>query len=208
MALRKLLTKRLFDGSKTTPSSAATFERAIAPPPPPASLLASPESSAGDRGFFRRFLLRRAVYHSSPTRLPEFLSLPVGEKLREKLRGINNATVAGDRLRFTQAPEPPIAGDSVVGNGVSVEEARKILRAAMVEKVKAKLRDVPATSISYSEFLRICVEACENRDQGEEFAKMLDDAGNVIVLGSVVFLRPEQVLQNFCMTFSFLPFLF
>ena len=34
---------------------------------------------------------------------------------------------------------------------------------------------------------------CENEDQGAEFAKMLDDSGNVIVLGNVVFLRPEQV---------------
>ncbi|TKY57744.1 Calcium uniporter protein 4 [Spatholobus suberectus] len=65
-----------------------------------------------------------------------------------------------------------------------------------MEKVKAKLRNVPESSIPYSEFLRICVESCENRDQGAEFAKILDDSGNVIVLGNAVFLRPEQVAKS------------
>ena len=62
-----------------------------------------------------------------------------------------------------------------------------------MEKLKAKLREIPKSSISYSEFVRVCVQGCENEDQGAEFAKMLDDSGNVIVLGNVVFLRPEQV---------------
>ncbi|MED6195111.1 hypothetical protein PIB30_034952 [Stylosanthes scabra] len=193
MALRKLFTKRLFDGSKTMPSPAA-LDRATAPPSTPSTFLTSPESASGDAGFFRRFLLRRAVYTSAPTRLPEFLSLPVGEKLREKLRGINNATVTGDRLGIS--PPSPLAGDSLLGSGISAEEVRKVLKATMAEKVKAKLREVPAASISYGEFLRICVETCENRDLGEEFAKMLDDAGNVVVLGNVVFLRPEQVAKT------------
>ncbi|MED6128192.1 hypothetical protein PIB30_095217, partial [Stylosanthes scabra] len=188
MALRKLFTKRLFNGSKTMPSAAA-FDRAVTPPSTPSTFLASSESTSGDAGFFRRFLLRRAVYHSAPTRFHEFLSLPVGEKLREKLRGINNAPPS-------PAPVSPIAGDSLLGSGISAEEVRKVLKATMAEKVKAKLREVPAASISYGEFLRICVETCENRDLGEEFAKMLDDAGNVVVLGNVVFLRPEQVAKS------------
>jgi hypothetical protein len=37
-----------------------------------------------DKGFFRRFLHRTAV-----DRLSEFLSIPVGEKLREKLKDIS-----------------------------------------------------------------------------------------------------------------------
>ena len=65
-----------------------------------------------------------------------------------------------------------------------------------MEKLKVKLREIPKTSISYSEFVRICVEGCKNEDQGAEFAKMLDESGNVIVLGNVVFLRPEQVLNS------------
>ncbi|KAL5558097.1 hypothetical protein UlMin_034308 [Ulmus minor] len=80
--------------------------------------------------------------------------------------------------------------------GLSVSDARKILRLSQVEKLKAKLREIPKSSISYSDFSRICVESCENQDQGNEFAKMLDESGNVIVLGNIVFLRPEQVAKS------------
>ncbi|OIW03466.1 hypothetical protein TanjilG_14691 [Lupinus angustifolius] len=190
MALRKLFTKRRFDCSQTTVSSAILENKTLSSPSLQSKTvsktsfhhreyLTSPESSDGS--FFRRFLLRRSVYNSAL-----FLSIPVGEKLREKLKGMNNI-VAGDKLNLFPAP----------GNGISVEDVRKIIRATQVEKVKAKLRDIPETSISYSEFLRVCVEACQNNsDQGAEFAKMLDECGNVIVLGNVVILRPQQVTKT------------
>jgi hypothetical protein len=70
-------------------------------------------------GFFRRFLHRRAIYHSA-TRLPEFLSLPVGDKLREKLRSIN---ITGDHLRLDglspPAKEPDPSANLVYGMTVN-----------------------------------------------------------------------------------------
>lgn len=197
MALRKTLAKRLFDGYRVTSPAVTKDFSPISPSstvvPPNASkssfhreYITSPDSS--EKGYFRRFLHRRAM---SP--LPEFLSVPVGDKLREKLRDIN---ITGDRISLEglspPAPEKAVfAGDSVFG--ISIQEAKKILRLSQVEKLKAKLREIPKSSISYSEFVRVCVQGCENEDQGAEFAKMLDDSGNVIVLGNVVFLRPEQV---------------
>ncbi|XP_027333424.1 calcium uniporter protein 4, mitochondrial-like [Abrus precatorius] len=210
MALRKLFTKRMFEGFKTTMpfeqtivSSTPLQQQTVVPPNSSQAnfhreYLASPDST--NRGFFRRFLFSRAVYHSVPARLPEFLSIPVGEKLREKLNGINNIAGAGYRLHLGDVNLPPVpaprSDDSVDGNGVSVNDARKILRAWQMEKLKAKLRNITESSVSYTEFLRICVECCENNDQGAEFAKILDDSGNVIVLGNVVFLRPEQVAKS------------
>jgi len=185
MALQKLFTKRFLDSFKTKKS----FERAMvskAVPPPPTAL----HESSDDGGFLRRFLLlRRSVYHSGSARLPELFFFPVGEKLRETLKGINSGV--------SLAPATvPITGDAVCRGGMSVEDARKILRATQMEKVKARLRNVAESSVQYSEFLQICAEACENRDQGAEFAKILDDSGHVIVLGNSVFLRPEQVLAS------------
>jgi hypothetical protein len=58
-------------------------------------------------GFFRRFLHRRAVYHSA-ARLSEFQSLPVGDKLREKLRSIN---ITGDHLRLDGLSPPAKESD-------------------------------------------------------------------------------------------------
>lgn len=209
MALHKLFTKRIFNGIKTTASSASSEHAIVSSPslqqtlnPPNASktnfhreYLSSPGST--HRGFYRRFLLRPAVYHSGTGRLPEFLSLPVGEKLRERL---NSLVRTGDRLRLGDLNLAPVKLPATSGGSeITVKNARKILKASQMEKVKVKLRDIPENSVSYSEFLRICVESCENHEQGVEFAKLLDDAGNVIVLGNVVFLRPEQV---FCSVLS------
>ncbi|KAG4944654.1 hypothetical protein JHK85_049300 [Glycine max] len=190
MVLQKLLSKHFFDGVKMRP-----FERSVVSSPTMQQQVIAPPSmlgvSSADGGFLRRFfLLRQAVYHSSPARFPDFLSLPVGEKLREKLKSINNIAGIGDCC-VALAPAP-MASDAVFGSGMSVSHARKILRVPQMEKVKAKLRNVSESSVPYSEFLRICVETCENHEQGAEFAKILDESGNVIVLGKAVFLRPEE----------------
>lgn len=186
MALRRSLSKRFLDGYRTDPSSSPlnlTFRR---------EYLSPPSDSAG-KSVFRRFLQRRAIYHSpSAARIPELMTLPVGDKLREKLGGSN---ITADRIRL-DGLIPPASLDnerSVSGCGISIDDARKIIRLSQVEKLKAKLRDIPESSISYSEFFRICVEGCGNKDQGAEFAKLLDESGSVIVLGNIVFLRPDQV---------------
>ena len=97
MVLQKMLSKRFFDGVKrTTP-----FERSVMSSPPMQQQAITPLSALGvsstDGEFlWRFFLLRRAVYHSSPAWFPDFLSLPIEEKLREKLKGINDITGVRD----------------------------------------------------------------------------------------------------------------
>ncbi|KAJ7966712.1 Calcium uniporter, mitochondrial [Quillaja saponaria] len=198
MALRKTLGKRLFDGCRA-PSPSLTLEHSPVFSP---SLLTRTNfrrdylttSDPSENGIFRRFLHRRAVYNSAAIRFPEILSLPVGEKLREKLRGIN---ITRDLLRIDGLrPQPPDSDTVDSLYGISVKDAKKILRLSQVEKLKAILKEIPKTSISYSEFFRICVDGCESEDQGAEFAKMLDESGNVIVLGNVVFLHPELVAKT------------
>lgn len=120
------------------------------------------------------------------------MTLPVGDKLREKLGG---CSITGDRIRLDGLIPPASLEDqrSGYGCGISIDDARKIIRLSQVEKLKSRLRDIPTSSISYSEFTRICVEGCGNEEQGTEFAKLLDESGHVIVLGNIVFLRPDQV---------------
>lgn len=198
MTLRKMLTKRLYDGVKIksplvslehSPISYASLDAFVPLNTTKTNIhlenVTSPDST--EKGFFRRFFHRRAQNLSS-TKLPECLTLPVGEKLREKIRELD---ITGDRFRLKDV-EPPVAVfDSIYG--LSVNDAKKILKLSQVEKLKGKLREIQKSSISYSEFLHVCDEACGNEYQGSEFAKMLDESGNVIVLGNVVFLRPEQV---------------
>ncbi|KAF5740745.1 calcium uniporter protein 4 mitochondrial [Tripterygium wilfordii] len=198
MALRKIMLKRLHVSCRVitptlehSPFSPSPYSEKFTVPPNAAKsnshreYMSSPES--GEKGFFRRFFHRQSV-----TKLPDFLTLPLRDKLRESLKGVN---ITGDRLRIDDLPPPvPVIGDSPFG--LSVQDARKLMRLAQVEKLKAKLREIPESTISYSDFVQICVNDCGNEDQGVDFAKMLDQSGNVIVLGNSVFLRPEQIAQS------------
>ncbi|CAI9763698.1 unnamed protein product [Fraxinus pennsylvanica] len=189
MALRRTFANRLFNATNresSKPSNAvkAHFHR---------EFITSPDSAA--TGFFRRFLQRRAINnHSSPTNLPYFLTLPVGDKLREKLKSLN---IPGDhRLRLDGLSPPlhPPAEDDEFG--VSVKDVKRVHRFVQLEKVKERLSNIPTSTIPYGEFVRVCDDVCGSRELGMEFSKALDDSGNVIVLGNVVFLRPDQVAKS------------
>ncbi|WCJ35296.1 hypothetical protein M5689_016560 [Euphorbia peplus] len=189
MALRKLLSKRLTAGYRTTSPPAVSPISSPVPPNVARSNFLKESSTSPDSSNFRRFLHRRAM-----NQLPKFLSMPVGEKLKESLKSING----GERIRFDglALPVKDVVGGDVNPFGISVEDAKKILRVSQMEKVKMKLREIPGSSIEYGEFVKICVDECGNEDDGVQFAKMLDHSGNVIVLGNIVFLRPEQVAKS------------
>jgi calcium uniporter protein, mitochondrial len=75
---------------------------------------------------------------------------------------------------------------------LTVEEARKVLRATQMEEARAKLRASGAGAVSYAEYLRLCCDAA-GADAGPSVARALDESGSVIVLGKTVFLRPDMV---------------
>ncbi|KAI3522026.1 hypothetical protein L1887_11504 [Cichorium endivia] len=200
MALRRTLAKRLIKDQTSviehTPFTSLSSHRALNPAKSSLKreLLTSPENSSTsttpDTGFFRRFLQQRKMNQSSTMSLPELFLFPVGEKLREKMY-----ISSGERLRFDglRSPVTQRQSDSV---GISVNDAKKILRFSQLQKVRSALKQIPANSISYSEFLTVCIDICNNHDQGLEFSKMLDEAGDVILLGNVVFLRPDQLAKS------------
>ncbi|KAL7117215.1 hypothetical protein ACP275_03G059000 [Erythranthe tilingii] len=208
MAIRRTLSKRLF--SATTPDSISPI---TTPPPSMAArpnaakahhhreFITSPDSATA--GFFRRFLQRRSINndHSSPAdAFPSFLTLPVGEKLREKIRSMNVS--GGDhRLHLDELipPRPTAAAAAVEeeeGFRVAAADAKRVLRFVRMEQIRETLRNIPASAIPHGEFVRICGDVCGDREMGLEFAKTLDESGNVIVLGGVVFLRPDQVAKS------------
>ncbi|KAK7376830.1 hypothetical protein VNO80_02247 [Phaseolus coccineus] len=183
MAFQKLLSKCFPYSFKTN----MLFELAIVSKAVRSPVV--PHESSDHRGFFRRFfLLRQTVYHSAPAKLPEFPTLPIRQDLPEAPKDINNSA------NFAHVTVP-ITSNAVCGGGMCFKDM-KIMRIIKMEKVKMKLRNVNAYSIQYSEFLQICVETCENPDEGAEIAKLLDDSANVIVLGNSILLRPKQVLTS------------
>lgn len=93
-----------------------------------------------------------------------------------------------------ESVSPPRREEATAVTGLSVSETKKLLRMYQMEKVKARLREIPKNSVSYWEFVQICCETCGNNDeQGSQMAQSLDQAGSVVVLGDIVFLHPYQV---------------
>ncbi|MCD7458738.1 hypothetical protein HAX54_039012 [Datura stramonium] len=190
MAFKKTLPQRIFSAYKFSAPSLTTCRIAssfMVLAESPVLYSSSPDKITNPNP--RRFL------HHSVASLPEIRrrSLPTAEKLREKLRRMDIIITTRDRIGFLPPRAPPrLESSDVVG---SVADARKILRLSQLEMLKLRLRKMEKSWILCSEFNQICKETCLNDDQGLEFAKKLDESGDVIVLGNVVFLRPDQVVR-------------
>ncbi|KAI3462817.1 hypothetical protein Pfo_019480 [Paulownia fortunei] len=189
MAFKKIIAQRLFSISRITnpaltncpiTSSPCTAAKSAALDHQTTRNKLAPDP--GDDGIFRRYLQSHSAAAPSG---PRFLAS--GEKLLEKLRGMD---IARDRIRLDGLTPPPASEGKL-----TVADAKKILRLSQLEMVKSRLRQVEKDCVSFSEFLEICAKECSSVDQGLEFAKILDESGSVIVLGNIVFLRPEQVVK-------------
>ncbi|CAA3026747.1 Hypothetical predicted protein [Olea europaea subsp. europaea] len=192
MAFRKTLARRLFCMSRITNpaltncriSSSSTAANAPTNQQLKQNIMAM---DLGDDGIFRRYLHRQSVAIS-----PEIRSLPTGENMLEKLRGMD---ITRDRIRLEGLMPPGGAAAEAPKKKLTVEDVRRILRFSQLELVKERLKQIEKDYISYSDYLQICVKNCSSVDQGMEFAKMLDESGTVIVLGDFVLVRPEQVMK-------------
>ncbi|KAF5463922.1 hypothetical protein F2P56_014047 [Juglans regia] len=193
MAFRKTLAQRLLSITKPSTQTLANCRVSSSSVGrtrfPPDRVQTTIDPDPGDNSIFRRFLHKRAAFQ------PELRSLPIGENLMAKLKSLG---IAQDRIRLDCLSPPPrisTAGTSEVTEGLTVEDARKLLRVAQLDTVKARLRDIQKTWIPYSDFVRVCREGCSDSDQGLRLSKVLDESGTVIVLGNVVIIRPEQVAK-------------
>ncbi|GFQ01492.1 calcium uniporter protein 2 mitochondrial [Phtheirospermum japonicum] len=189
MAFKKMLPQRLLRISRFTNAAVTNccvsspcttaLSKALNHPKPLTNLAPDP----GDDGICRRYL----HHHSAAAAAPELGFLPTGKKLVEKLREMD---IARQRIRLDCLGPASSSPETI-----SVKDAVKILKLSQLETVKSRLRLIEKDFVSYPEFLEICAKDCSNIDQSLEFAKMLDQSGSVIVLGNVVFLRPEQVVK-------------
>ncbi|KAK7309266.1 hypothetical protein RJT34_05841 [Clitoria ternatea] len=190
MAFKKILAQRILSLTKTSSQtltncriSSSSVSAGISPKSTePHDIAPDP----GDNGFFRSFLQNRPGFG------PELRSTAVNGNLVEQLRAMD---LTRNRIRL-EGLAPPVNMGNGMEEEVTVEDARKLLKVAQVELVKAKLRETRKSCVSFSEFVRICAENCSDQDQAVRVAKMLDDSAAVIVLGDVVFLRPEQEIET------------
>lgn len=176
MASKKTLVRNLFNMSKTySRISGLTRLR-------PTKSGITPD--AGDSGIRRRFFHKRAFFS------PEVV--PRGGNLLEKLRELS---FPNNRIRLDEMLPPPTPEKKSPDffPAVTVADVKKLMRAAELEMVKSRLREIGKNWVPYSEFVRVCGENSSDPEQGNRVANMLDESGNVIVLGKFVCLKPEEV---------------
>jgi hypothetical protein len=131
-------------------------------------------------GMRRRFLQERPAFR--PAVPLDFM--PLADRIRDHL-GASFPRINLDGL------VPPAAPAREAVEGLTVEEARKVLRATQMEAARARVRAAGEGAVPYAEFLRLCCDAA-GADAGPSVARALDESGSVIVLGKTVFLRPEM----------------
>ncbi|KAF5184471.1 Calcium uniporter protein 2 protein [Thalictrum thalictroides] len=197
MALRRNLSQRLSQITQISSSSTLNHVTLTTQSPLSSKRITIPtdsstkpnnnSSSVPSSGFFRRFLQKRELVQSP-------MSLPIGDKLIEKFKEIQLSRDI-TRLHLDGLFPPPPSPSETKLDGISIAQAKKILKLAQLETVKSTLRRIPKSSILYSEFVQICKETSGCDHQGLEFAKMLDESGSVIVIKDSVFLRPEQIAK-------------
>ncbi|KAA8543612.1 hypothetical protein F0562_021642 [Nyssa sinensis] len=95
-------------------------------------------------------------------------------------------------------------GDGVVGGGglgegesISFSEAKKLIRLVNVEALKMKLGMEGKEVICYSELLEACksMGVAKSLDEAAAFARVLDEAGVVLLFRDKVYLHPDKVVE-------------
>ncbi|PSS09572.1 Calcium uniporter protein [Actinidia chinensis var. chinensis] len=91
------------------------------------------------------------------------------------------------------------SSDAVAGGcgGISVAEAKKLMRLVNVEELKAKLGTEGKEVIGYSELLQVCksMGVAKSHHEAVDFARVLDEAGVVLLFRDKVYLHPDKVVD-------------
>ncbi|XBI70308.1 calcium uniporter protein 2, mitochondrial-like [Triticum dicoccoides] len=182
MAFRRTIARSIWAAKSAAASSAAAV-----PKPPPPILPARRTLPVVEDCPTLAFLRPRpatARYSTVSVPLPHhcFPAFPVGDQLFNRLV---------DGLTPPPAAVPWRPGEA----GVTLQEARKVARAAEMEAARATLRANPESVVSRSEYAALCVDIAGGAEGGRRLAGALDEAGAVIVLADAVFLRPDQVAK-------------
>lgn len=86
---------------------------------------------------------------------------------------------------------------SGAGDAISFTEAKKLLRLVNVEALKRKLGMEGEEVIGYSDLLKTCesMGVARSADEAATFARVLDQAGVVLLFRDKVYLHPDKVVD-------------
>lgn len=177
MALRRTLSSRFLHSRNF-----ATQQPLTAPTLPKRDLPEAPKIASAHR----RISHSAAIFDGAPP--SPYAPFPIRDDLMKRIR----SSLSPDRIHPIAPLPPPKSGIETNKIKISVQDARKLLQYSRIEKARTKLRAIPKAFISYSDFLQICREIAGGSD---DVAAALDNSGAVVVVGAVVFLRPEYLAQ-------------
>ncbi|XP_062210435.1 calcium uniporter protein 2, mitochondrial-like [Phragmites australis] len=183
MAFHRTMARCLWAG-KNAAASAAAIPKPPAPIPPARQPLLAVDDCP-TLAFLRPRPATAVRFSTVSVPLPAhcFPALPVGDQLFHRLQ------LDGLIPPVSTITRPP---EEV---GVTVEQARKVARAAEMEVARTRLRANEQSVVSGSEFGALCVDIAGGVEGGRRLARALDESGVVIVLGDAVFLRPDMVAK-------------
>ncbi|GAB2286202.1 hypothetical protein Dimus_020627 [Dionaea muscipula] len=83
------------------------------------------------------------------------------------------------------------------GDAISSSEAKKLMRLVDVQALKLKLGMDRKEVIGYSELLKACqgMGVARSLDEAAAFARVLDEAAVVLLVGDKVYLHPDKVID-------------
>lgn len=86
-------------------------------------------------------------------------------------------------------------GNGTIDDSISFSEAKKLMRLVNVESLKIKLGMEGKEVIAYCELLEVCVSmgVARNPEEASAFAKVLDEAGVILLFRDKVYLHPDKV---------------
>lgn len=121
-----------------------------------------------------------------PNLFPSFCTL--AETISKPKEDNNERTVS-----FTVTPKAKENGDCTI----TASEARKLMRLVDIEALKMKLGTEGKEVISYKDLLEACqgYGVAKSNEEAAVFARVLDDAGVVLLFRDKVYLHPDKVVD-------------
>uniref|UniRef100_A0A7C9AGH4 Calcium uniporter protein C-terminal domain-containing protein n=1 Tax=Opuntia streptacantha TaxID=393608 RepID=A0A7C9AGH4_OPUST len=135
--------------------------------------------------------LTMAVRHGTTARrnLYPVSSAPVSRQSRPMMRWFSSEERAA-----LLAPPTMAKADAAA---ISLAEVKKLMRLVNVEAVKTKLGEEGKEVIGYPELLKVCesMGVARSVEEAAAFAKVLDEAGVVLLFRDQVYLHPDKVVD-------------
>ncbi|XP_074564137.1 calcium uniporter protein 5, mitochondrial-like [Curcuma longa] len=129
-------------------------------------------SSSSSRSLLRNLLTSPPAKHPIPPRLP---------LLRH----------------FCSSSSDSGAGRSAPAEQMTIAEAKRVMRLVNVEALKRKLEREGEEVIGYVQLLEECEEmgVARSREEAAAFARVLDEAGIVLLFRDKVYLHPDKIVE-------------